>query len=420
MPSSPHLTRAQLLMDQGRTDMAEQELRRALAEDPHDFYAHALLALCLAEGGKARGGEALSEAREAVGLAPDLGFSHYALARVHLAAGRDAEAERAIREAIALDPDEPDFRGVLAAILLDRRRWAEALEEADRGLEIEPDHVLCANLRATALVHLGRKGEAGATLRQALSRDPENAFTHANQGWALLHRGDRRGAMEHFRESLRLEPNNDWARAGLVEALKAGNPLYAAMLRYFLWMTRLDRRTQWMIVLGGFLGYRVVLRTARSNPEWAPFLYPLMAAYVLFVLLSWTADAFFNFVLFLSPTGRHALSREQRTGAMLMGAAVASGVGFGVAALLTGAEVAVMGALMSLLLLVPLAASLRARPGTTRRVVSALTGALALAAAAAVVLAATGDGATASTLFSVVMLGSVVMSWVGNFTAGGR
>lgn len=420
MPTSPYLTRAQLLMEQGRTEMAEQELRRALGEDPHDFFAHALLALCLAEMGKAREGEALSEAQEAVGLAPDLGFSYYALARVHLSAGRDAEAERAIREAIALDPDEPDFRGVLAAVLLDRRRWAEALEEADRGLETDPDHVLCANLRANALVHLGRRGEAGATLQQALSRDPENAFTHANQGWALLHRGERRAAMEHFRESLRLEPGDDWARAGLVEALKAGNPLYAGMLRYFLWMTRLDRRTQWMIVLGGFVGYRVVHRIARSNPELAPFLYPLMAAYVLFVLLSWTADAFFNFVLFLSPTGRHALSREQRVGAMLMGAGVASAVGFGVGALLTGAQVAVMGTILSLLLLVPLAASLRARPGTTRRVVSTITGALALAGAAAVLAEATGERTTAVTLFSGVMLGSVVMSWVGNFTAGGR
>ena len=56
-----------------------------------------------------------------------------------------------------------------------------------------------------------------------------------------MHAGDFRGALEHFREALRLNPSPEWARAGLVEALKARYPS-AASLRYFLWMSTLSRR----------------------------------------------------------------------------------------------------------------------------------------------------------------------------------
>ena len=38
--------RGQLLYQQSRFDMAEAELRQALAAEPQDAYAHALLALC--------------------------------------------------------------------------------------------------------------------------------------------------------------------------------------------------------------------------------------------------------------------------------------------------------------------------------------------------------------------------------------
>ena len=44
---SPHYDRALLLYQQSRYDLAEQELRQALANEPNDAFAHALLALCL-------------------------------------------------------------------------------------------------------------------------------------------------------------------------------------------------------------------------------------------------------------------------------------------------------------------------------------------------------------------------------------
>src|SRR5262245_38453287 len=213
--------RALVLLQQGRYDLAEEELRRALAAAPDDGYLHALLAECLWERGDF--GEATAEAQEAIHPEPELSVGHAALSRSLLSRNHVAEAERAIHEALRLDPGNPNFCAQLAAIHLERRDWQAALSAAERGLEADPEHIPCNNLRAMALVNLGRRDEAGLTMASTLARDPEVAFSHANQGWACLRAGDSQQALEHFREALRLEPNLEFARAGIVEAMKARN-----------------------------------------------------------------------------------------------------------------------------------------------------------------------------------------------------
>lgn len=411
--SDSHRQRGWVLAQQGRRDLAEREFRLALADDPHDPVTHALLALVLA-GQETRRAEALAAARTAVGLAPDDAFARGVEARVHLEAERWNEAERAAREAILIDPDDPDHFGVLAAAHLSRSRWADALDAADEGLELDPEHTACANLRATALVHLDRRDEAGATLHGALARDPDNSHTHANQGWASLHAADRRAALDHFREALRLDPESEWAREGLAEALKARNPLYAAMLRYFLWMERLSPRTRWIVILGGYVAFRLTRGVARSNPGLEPFLLPLMIAYGVFVLLSWTARPLSDAVLMASTDGRYALSAEQRRSGGWMAAGAGVALAFAAAALITGAGWAITGALLFAALLIPLSAVFRGPRRRPSRPMTVAAGAMYSAATLAVVLAATGDSETSGMLFAGTLLAVAATSWIVN------
>ncbi|WP_420129024.1 tetratricopeptide repeat protein [Longimicrobium sp.] len=408
-PTAARRQRGWLLAQQGRAELAEQEYRLALAEDPYDADAHALLALVLAEH-ESRRAEALEEARAAVGLAPDDPFPHYAEAHVHIEAERWDDAQRAAEQAIRIDPDDPGHYVVLSAAFLGRRRWREALDAADDALALDPTHTGAANLRATALVHLGRKDEAGAALQGALARDPENSHTHANQGWALLHRGDRAAALGHFREALRLDPESEWAREGLVEALKARNPLYAGMLHYFLWTNRLPARTRWMVLLGGWFGYQVVRRAADANPELAPWLMPLMIAYIAFVLLSWTAPQVFNAVLLASKDGRYVLSPEQRRSGGFMAAGVAAAIAMTVALLAMGTNWLEAGAIMFAALLIPLAATFRGPRGRPTRGMSLVTAGLYAVAAASTVLYAQGSE-LGGALSTIVLLGVVAISW---------
>ncbi|HEX8454114.1 MAG TPA: tetratricopeptide repeat protein [Longimicrobium sp.] len=413
---SQHRERGWILATQGRHELAEREYRLALAEDPHDPVTHALLAILLAELDE-RGVEALVEARVAIRLDPEDAFAHFAEAHVHLQAERWDEAERAALTAIDIDPDEPRNYTALSFAHLGRRRWKESLAAADEALALDPGHAPALNMRATALVHLGRKDEADATLHGALARDPENADTHANQGWALLHRGDRKGALEHFRESLRLDPEGEWAREGLAEALKARNPLYAGMLRYFLWMNRLDKRTQWMVIVGGVFGYNVVRTVARNNPELAPWLTPLMVAYGAFVVLSWAAPQIFNAVLMASRDGRYVLSPEQRRSGAWMMAGLGAVLALCVAALVARGEWATSGAMLFAGLLIPLAAAFRGPRGRPTPKLAAAAGVLYAMAALYVALTFRGIEAAGPLLHLPVLLGIIAISWISNLRA---
>src|SRR5690606_32575690 len=139
----------------------------------------------------------------------------------------------------------------------------------------------------------------------------------------------------HFRESLRLDPTNDWAKAGLVEGLKASNFIYAWMLRYFLWMQGLSPGARWGIILGGYFGSRMLNGLAKANPALAPWVFPILLLYIVFAVMTWLAAPIFNLLLFLHPLGRHALGTDQKAQASWVGACLAIALGAVAAAFLT-------------------------------------------------------------------------------------
>jgi tetratricopeptide (TPR) repeat protein len=369
---NPQLQRGLLLFQQGRHPLAETEFRQALAQDPDDAHAHALLALCLCHQEKFD--PAMQEAQQAIHLAPDFAFAHYALAWVLDERRRYGEALGVLKEAIRLEPQEPDYRALEAQINLNLRQWQPALAAAEAGLQFDPDHVGCTNLRAMALVKLGRKSEAGAALDTALARNPDDAASHANRGWSYLEQSDPRKALEHFQEALRLDPENEWARGGLVEALKARYLIYSLMLKWFLWMSKLSSTAQWGVIIGGYFLMRLLGRTANENPALAPWLLPVQVLYFGFVVLTWTAGPLFNLLLRVNRFGRLVLSAEERTASNWFGLCAA----LALAALLLGlvgvwSDAMFQAALVFGLLLLPVSAVFRCAKGWPRTAMALLT-----------------------------------------------
>ncbi len=359
-----HFVRGSLLFSQRRYDMAVEELRLALAEDPGNAQAHSFLGICLAELG--RYDEAQREAGEGIALAPAEPLPHYAMAVVLLSRRRYEEALRAVEEAVRIDPEDADHHCLHAQVLFALRRWPDALAAAERGLQCDGEHAGCTNFRAMALIKLGRKSEAGHTLDAALARDPEDALSHANQGWALVEQGDIPRALSHFKEALRLDPEMEYARVGIVEALKARHFVYRWMLRYFLWMNRLSGKAQWGIVIGGYLGYRLLGAAADANPRLAPFIWPVLGAYIAFALLTWLARPLFDLLLRFNKFGRLALSREQTTASNAVGACLFLALG-SLAAAFTVSSVFYLVAGFFGLLLLPVAGTFRVPEGWPRR-----------------------------------------------------
>ena len=418
-----NLQRAQLLMSQDRHTEAAGELRQALAQDPNNPYLHAVLAICLAENEAY--GDATAEARQAIHLGPDVPLAHYAHAKVLLHRQFFKEAQQAIDQAIQLDPQDADAWALSSAICMNRRDWKAALEAAEHGLEIDSEHVECTNLRAMALVNLGRKEQAGATIDAALARNPENALTHANQGWTLLHRREPVKAMEHFREALRLDPTLDWARAGIVEALKARHFVYRWMLSYFLWMSRLSGQAQWMIIIGLFIAMRVLRGLARNNPELAPYITPVLIAYIVFVVLTWTADPLFNLLLRLNRFGRLALSRDQLVASNWVGACVLLAL-IGLVSWLIGHDDGLIVALVFGLLVLPISGTFHMPKGWPFMTMACYTGVCALIGFAAIGPlflpegAVNGLGQIQVAALGLFVLGIFLSGWIANGLAAAR
>jgi tetratricopeptide (TPR) repeat protein len=374
---SQHFQRGQLLYEQGRYEQAIGEFQLHLGQQAEDSLTHALMAMCFTRLDKLR--EATEHAQRAIHLSPDVSIGYYALALVMLERNRLREARQLIEEAIRLKPYEADYFAILASIHLQESRWKDALEAANQGLQIEPEHGLCTNLRAQAQVKLGDRAAAAATMGEALARRPDDAWTHANQGWALLHQREPNKAMEHFREALRLEPGNEWARAGIVEAMKARNFVYRWMLAYFLWMARLPPNAQWVLVIGALVGSQIIIRVADRSPALAPFLWPLLYAYIAFVLMTWQASPLFNLVLRLNRFGRYALFPDQIRGANVLLVSIAVIVGWLIAAIWTNHEYVWYGTLAFAVLSLSASAIYRSEAGWPRNTVVIITLGLAVA-----------------------------------------
>lgn len=371
---SAHVARAQLLLAQSRPADAEQEALLALSEQPESTAALALLAL--SRSAQKKKSEALDAAQRAVGLAPDDPYLHYVHGFILHRLDRQDAARSALNESLRLDPQSADTFSLLAAIELNTSHWEAALKAAEQALALNPEHVEAANFRAMALVGLGRKDEATQAVDFALHREPDNALSHANQGWNYLHRNEPKRAQEYFREALRLDPELEYARRGMLEALRARNPVYRVMLAYFLWMSRHGAQFQWGIVVGTYFFSRTVVAMLRQT-HGAWWAIALAIVFYLFIYLTWTAQPMFNLLLSFDRFGRYVLSRDEKHATWWFGSAFVLALGCLIWWPLGGGEFAMLGAIIAGACSICLAATFTRRE-RARLILGGLTAVLAL------------------------------------------
>ena len=386
----PVFQRAALLYDQGNYAQAERYAREHLASAPDDAVAHALLALALIEQDKPR--PAGDAADRAIALDPGDAFCHYVRSRVLTARNDPNGGVAAARETIRLAPRSVRGYAALASAHAAAGRWREVLAATGDGLAIDPESDVLLTLRGLAETNLGRGAEARATFEGALRLDPSNSYAHASRGLAHLHDGRMDQALASFEEALRLDPNNPMARSGLVEALKARNPLYAALLRFMLWITRLGSRNATLLFIGFFVAQRVLRGVADSNPSLAPFITPILVAYLIVVWLTFAAQPLFDLLLRLDPVGRHALSTDQRRASNLIGPLVVIGFIGAILTVATGiATVPAIIATLGLGLVIPIAAAYDCDAGWPRWVFFGIAAAVLALGLLGILLAATGQ-----------------------------
>jgi tetratricopeptide (TPR) repeat protein len=303
------LSKVNILIRQKKFAEAERIVKDLLSQDVNNTDFLSLLAEINLQQDKFDVAETLIS--NAIGIAPDDPHLFYIRSRIAVQQDKFDEAENDLRTAITLDPFDADYFAFLANIRLSRKNYAEALEYADKALSMDAENLLALNTRSSALLKLNRKTESFDTIEGALRGQPNNAFTHANYGWGLLEKGDHKKAKEHFREALKNDPNLDFAQAGMLEALKASNPVYRLFLKYSFFMGNLTEKYQWGVIIGFYVGMRGLRLLAANNAALQPYLIPLIVALAVIAFSTWVINPIGNLFLRFNSYGKFLLNKKE-------------------------------------------------------------------------------------------------------------
>lgn len=197
--ASLHVARGTLAQADGRTALAERELRSALAMDPASFPALSRLLDVLIASRRARA--ALPPLRDAARRLPGSARHQALLGEAWLAAGDPAAAEPLLARALELAPDSAAVRLDLARAQMGARK----VDEAIRTLAPAPPSVERDILLGAARSMQGRWAEAADHYRSALQQGSPTPELLNGLGWAQLKLGRAREAAGLFDRSLTLD-----------------------------------------------------------------------------------------------------------------------------------------------------------------------------------------------------------------------
>ncbi|MFC1563431.1 tetratricopeptide repeat protein [candidate division KSB1 bacterium] len=356
-----NIEKAFIHIENGKFDLAEEEVRYLLSIEPENNLAFSVLAICLAN--RERFDQAYKEANNAINIAPEEAYSYFALAIVNQLAGKWLDAENALLQAVELDGGNQvysaflsEIQGLISGQYMKEEEWDLAMQSAEEGLKNNPENIYCLNIKALLLKRLGKTDEAFSVLETAGAIDPEEPFTKTNLGWTYLEKGDNNRALENFCDALSDDISNESARAGLIEAIKAKNFIYRIMLKYFFWMSRLSDKVKWGIILIGYFAYLFLYNFAESNPQYEPIITPFLIIYIAFVVLTWTADSLFNLMLRLNKYGRMLLSKEEITESNWIGGCILTAIAIYLSGMGTGDGHYSLGAISIGVMIIPISA----------------------------------------------------------------
>lgn len=310
MTEDNRLSKVEILIQQKKFGEAEKLLSDLLTEDSNNIHFLSLLSEVYLQQDKFDNANRIIE--NAIGLSPDAPHLFYIKSRIAIQQDNLNEAEKNISQAIELDPYDADYFALLANIKIGRKQFEDALDSANRALEIDAENILALNTRSTALNKLNRSEESFETIEGALREDPNNAYTHANYGWGLLEKGDHKKALEHFKEALTNDPTFDYAQSGMLEALKATNPIYRIFLKYSFYMSNLTAKYQWGVLIGFYLGLKALRTVAKNNEALQPYLIPLIVALALIAFSTWVIAPISNLFLRFNKYGQLLLDKKEK------------------------------------------------------------------------------------------------------------
>ena len=223
-PSDPVLLfeRAMILIDSGRIERAESELRRLVAIQPEFYDAQRILGRVLldrAGNDRARMEEALKHLQAAFKANPDDLSTGVTVSQLLVASGRLAEAERILATLVERAPDQRVLNYNYAQVLTKLGRGDESRQYFERAVLLDPTF----SPAILQLVDIYQKEnewrKAAEVLQPLIDLEPINTELRRNQAFFFLRGGEADKARAAFKTLVDADPADARSLFYLAEAL---------------------------------------------------------------------------------------------------------------------------------------------------------------------------------------------------------
>ncbi|MFE8604097.1 tetratricopeptide repeat protein [Archangium violaceum] len=253
---------AQMQLARGDHRGALETLRRALAEDPEDPEAHALLSLVLLALKRPHAAE--HEAGLALSLEALLPLAHYAAASAALARRRFKDAEQHIHHLLELEPDDTQNL-LLQARFLDLTGKKDGKREVlQRAHSLSPDDPATLVALGEDALERGDVKHAMQWARDALTARPEFQDGLVLMGQVYLRQGRIEDAREHALWALRQDATDEGSLRLLASIKAHQSRLLGLWWRYAMFMGSLGDSKSTLVLLGAFVAYRFATLAAKD------------------------------------------------------------------------------------------------------------------------------------------------------------
>jgi len=176
--------------------------RTAVAIDPYDADAHALLAWAV--GSPDRIPEALAETDQALQLNPSSGDVLVKLADSMPVYGRPEQGAEMCDRAFRLNPTPPAWYNYFCVVpLYFARRYQESIDDMNRGAAAgSPPNEYMLTIKATSQAELGQAQAAAETVAELKRRYPEVSFERfLNTGWIFARQQEEQQILASVRKA---------------------------------------------------------------------------------------------------------------------------------------------------------------------------------------------------------------------------
>lgn len=232
--------RAMMLVDAGRLERAETELRAVVKANPDFYDAQRFLGRVLldrAGADRAKVDEALVHLQAAFKLYPDDLSTGVAVSQLLLSAGRTAEAERVLASLVERAPDQRTLNYNYAQILTKLGRRNESKQYLEKTVQLDTTFGP-AILQLLEFYEEANEFEKAANILQPLiEEDPANMELQRQQAAYWLRSGRADKARESFARLVKADPKDTRSLYFLAESLNDLNQhaeaekIYAQLLQ---------------------------------------------------------------------------------------------------------------------------------------------------------------------------------------------